>query len=439
MVLAARTLPSGGASYRARYTDPDTGRVVWQTLDASLSTHEQRVTWAKKLAATLARRRADRAAGIAPPKDPTTIEAAIATYRESAEVRLRAKTLATYDLGIARFAEWCGAEGIEHTADLTPAALARLRDAFIRAPKKTAAKGARRGRYASTPKPRSAVSINRELRTVATVLTSWRRRDLVSLSSDQIADALRKIPVERELPVYLTPSDLRRVLEAALRHDAETFTITREEHDGLRAVGTTPRYAAIAPVTAFLMLTGCRRNEAVTLRWSDVDLDALDASGAKVGEIRLRAAETKTKIARVVGLEVAPTLRRILAAMKLRAGDEERVFPDLTGTLLTSTRARLVAEYGAPEAFGWQVLRSTCATYLANAPAIYGAASAFLAARQLGHSVVVAEKRYAGQLRGISREARTLEAAMQIESELAGVLAAIGAGPAAPARARATS
>lgn len=164
-----------------------------------------------------------------------------------------------------------------------------------------------------------------------------------------------------------------------------------------------------------------------------MDLDALDASGAKVGEIRLRAAEVKTKTARVVGLEVSPALRRLLAAMKLRAGDEERVFPALTPDVLSSARARLVGEYGAP-AFTWQVLRSTCATYLVNAPSIYGAASAFLAARQLGHSVVVAERRYAGQLRGISREARTLEAAMQAEGELGAVLAAVGAEVRAPSR-----
>jgi hypothetical protein len=38
-----------------------------------------------------------------------------------------------------------------------------------------------------------------------------------------------------------------------------------------------------------------------------------------------------------------------------------------------------------------------------------------MSARQLGHSVTVAEKHYLGVVRGIPREARTLEAAMQIE------------------------
>jgi hypothetical protein len=38
-----------------------------------------------------------------------------------------------------------------------------------------------------------------------------------------------------------------------------------------------------------------------------------------------------------------------------------------------------------------------------------------MSARQLGHSVTVAEQHYLGVIRGIPREARTLEHAMQIE------------------------
>jgi len=54
-----------------------------------------------------------------------------------------------------------------------------------------------------------------------------------------------------------------------------------------------------------------------------------------------------------------------------------------TSSLQTPARllARLIADYGAP-ALNWKGLRSTCSTYLTNAPGIYGAASAFLAARQ---------------------------------------------------------
>ena len=51
-----------------------------------------------------------------------------------------------------------------------------------------------------------------------------------------------------------------------------------------------------------LMLTGCRRNEILTLRWEDVDLEA--------GELRLRDAKTG---ARLVAL--SPAARKVLVAL----------------------------------------------------------------------------------------------------------------------------
>jgi integrase len=68
-------------------------------------------------------------------------------------------------------------------------------------------------------------------------------------------------------------------------------------------------------------------------------------------------------------------------------------------------------------------LRSTCGCYLANAPAIFGAASVYRAAAQLGHSVQVAERHYLGTLRRIPASATTLEAAMEIEAALAEITA----------------
>ncbi len=433
-------LKARGASWRAHYRDPDSGREVAVTLPAEVSSREARVAWAKRLSVDLAKRRLlARPRPLGGPTEPVTIADGLARYRADAAHRLRDKTLRTYALAFAHLEAWAARERVRTTAELTPARLASLRAALVAAPKQRAAPGARRGASAATSSTRSPVSVNRELRSIATLLTSWRRSGLVTLSSDEIADGLRRLPVERELPAYLGAADLRRLLDAALRHDRETFSITRAEHDGLRPVGSTPRFAAIAPFVALVLLTGMRRGEALGLRWSDVDLDALDAAGAKVGEIRLRASATKTKTARVVGLEIAPTLRRIVAALRLRAGEgaaEERVFPALTADMLGAARDRLVQSFGAPP-FTWQQLRSTCSTYLVNAPGVYGAASAFLAARQLGHSVVVAERRYAGTLRGIPREARTLEAAMQIGSELDAVLdAAMTAAPARPRRRR---
>ena len=52
-------------------------------------------------------------------------------------------------------------------------------------------------------------------------------------------------------------------------------------------------------------------------------------------------------------------------------------------------------------------------------------ASAYRSAKQLGHSVSIAERHYVDVMRGIPRDARTLEAAMQIEAQMAAVIDAI--------------
>jgi len=418
-------------SWRARYVDPLTGKRTKVTLEARLSTREARAQWCKDLSANLATRRADIAKGVVlvAPVERVTIDAALATYLADAGVRLRGKTLATYALSYGVLASWAKGEHVTHCDELTGPKVASLRDAVVRQRKRTAASGERSGAYKVTVETRSPRTINRDLTVLGTLLTAWRRRGLVALSGDQIADMTRHVPSNRDLPVYLPPADLRRLLDAALQHDAETFAMTRAEHHAAGKpgplAGSTLRYPEIAPFAAFLLLTGCRHGEALSLRWCDVDLEALDADGMKVGELRLRAPDVKTRTARIVDLEVTPALRRILAAMKLRAGNAACVFHGLTAASATKARGRLVKRYGAPT-FTWKDLRSTCETYLANAPGIYGGASVFLAAKQLGHSVVVAEKKYAGTMRGISREARSLDVAMQIAPQLERVSAAVG-------------
>lgn len=153
------------------------------------------------------------------------------------------------------------------------------------------------------------------------------------------------------------------------------------------------------------------------MRWADVDLRATDSSGTEVGEIRLSGAMTKTGRGRRLHLEVSPMLRRLLAAMKLASDATGCVLEGYTVDSLKSARARLLGVYGAPS-FDWQMLRSTCGTYLTNSQGIYGAATVFLAARQLGHSVAIAEKHYLGVERSIPADARTLEAAMRIEKHV---------------------
>ena len=63
-----------------------------------------------------------------------------------------------------------------------------------------------------------------------------------------------------------------------------------------------PRMAAAVAAIRLLLLTGCRRNEIVTLRWDDIDRSA--------GELRLR--ETKTGARRV---PLTPAVERVLAGI----------------------------------------------------------------------------------------------------------------------------
>jgi integrase len=168
-----------------------------------------------------------------------------------------------------------------------------------------------------------------------------------------------------------------------------------------------------------------RFNEALQLDWRQVDLKALDEDGRAVGEVHLAGAGTKTKRARTVGLEVSPALQALLARLHELTGGRGRVFGFSEGVAEAAAK-RLRARFGAPAEFTWQILRRTCGTYLTNAPGVFGAASAYRSAKQLGHSVIVAEKHYLGVVRGIPRTARTLEAALQIEDQVQFVRDSVG-------------
>jgi len=370
-------------------------------------------------------RTAELRAAIMRGEDPTVTATAgerladmVGRYFEGAARELRPKTLTTYRTATNRFLEWARINRVTTADTLSRKHLQELRAYLVALPKHTAASKARRGRKRATGEARSAVSVNRELRTLKTMLNHWRAGgELPQLDRDAITDCLKAMAAERSKPAHLKHAKIERVLRACLRHDAAVFVETREEHAGRRAAGTTPRHLPIAPFAVFLLLTGCRRGEALRLRWADVDLDAVDDAGEVAGEFTIYAGEAKTKRERSVYLEVSPALRRMLASMKATATGE-RVFEGYTATLVDAARRRLISEYGAPR-FDWQALRSTCATFLTNSPGIFGASVAvYKSARQLGHSVAVAERHYLGNIRGIQRDVTTLEAAMRIEPVL---------------------
>lgn len=407
--LHVRVTPNGARSYAVRYRDAETGKKCRVTLGRALTVDEAR----KKARDTMG--------AVDKGEDPRGKRDAKATaslvqlvegfYRDNAE--LRAGTVETYKLATSRLvAEFGKLRGVE----VDRATLQAIRATVVKAPKQGYAKGRGRGARQASAAKRSPATINTELRTLRTVLNYLRRGGhLPKLDGDAIVDTLRSVPARRAAPEFLNTEAIGKLLASCERHDAAVYRETRAEHriNG-PAPGSTARYHAMRPFVAFLLCTGVRLGEALRLRWADVQLDAVDDDGEPVGEIVIHASESKTHRGRTVDLAVTPMVRSMLAAMKLRAGAAERVWEEYTEGSVSAACRRLVGEFGAPS-FSPQLLRATCATFLCNSPGIFGSSVAtFREAKQLGHSVAVAEHHYAGALRGVSREAATVEAAMRI-------------------------
>ena len=104
-----------------------------------------------------------------------------------------------------------------------------------------------------------------------------------------------------------------------------------------QAEGVIPAQAAAA--LRLLMLTGCRRNEILTLRWEEVGL----AAGA------LRLAESKTG-ARTIPL--SPEAVRVLAGLPRVAGSPWVVPGRTGGTRLSDIRPFMADRPGAGRAGG---------------------------------------------------------------------------------------
>lgn len=407
--------------WRARYVDPDSEETVKVSLDPALTTSELREDWAVRKAKAIDKRRLELEGG-AHRATGTPLSDALDQYFKD-HPQLRAKTLEVYKAAAAKLNGWAARARVRTADDLTGPKLVAFRAELLREPKRGRVKGGKRGAMKATDQKRSPHTINRELRSVMTVLNYLRKLALLPrISSDDLKDGLQRIAVGTERVDYRKPAELQKLLEAAMRHDADVFKATRAEHAaGKGRVGETlRREVPIAPFVACVMLTGMRFGEVIDLQWRQVELDALDNEGRVVGEIHLSSA-TKTKKSRTIGLEVSPALRKLLATLHLKSDKKGSVF-NLTRDTANTALRRMQKEFGAPSGAGWQALRRTCGTYLTNAPGIFGAASAYRSAKQLGHSVQVAEKHYVDVARGIPRDARTLEAAMQIEQLMQAML-----------------
>ncbi|HMJ14591.1 MAG TPA: hypothetical protein VK524_24440 [Polyangiaceae bacterium] len=93
-----------------------------------------------------------------------------------------------------------------------------------------------------TSLPRSPHTINSELRAVRTILGYLRKLGLLpGLNSDDLRDSLERLSAPIERTDYRKPHELQKLLEAALRHDAEVFAVTLRSMPGV--VHSVPRHA----------------------------------------------------------------------------------------------------------------------------------------------------------------------------------------------------
>jgi integrase len=394
--------------WRARWADPDTGKTKYQVLDRlGLTNEDARVTWAKKKSGVLMAREAEIATG-SRKCEPLPIEEGIEVFFSVKAGECRPSTLSYYRVAVERFRVWMGRNRIDETGDLAPPDLAHFRADLLKESRTEAKKGGRRGARTTNGRRLSDRTRNQYLAATKILLNVWRLLGLLkAISKDDISDALKRVKEDSKVPTFLAGPQIRSLIKAALRHDAATFSATRAEHAGEGLPGSTQRHPSIAPFVLTVLLTGARFSEVLGLMWSEVDLDAR--------VIVLPPERVKTKTERHVPLSITPSLLALLKALQLQSGGSERVFGHLTDNIVKATKRRMLKTYGAPP-FGWQELRRTCGTHLTCAPGIYGAASAFLSAQRLGHSVVIAERCYIGAMTEIPHEAKTLEQAMGIDA-----------------------
>lgn len=401
--------PQGTHGWRVRYLDPGTGRVRAETIPHELSrTAASRREYASDVSQRLARE-FDRLAAGGRRTSGLTLAEAMEGYFE-AHASLRARTTIIYRTAAAKLVEAAAMVGVQLADDLTRAKLGECRTIIARQPKRTPLRDGRRGVYAASGEPRSANAINQDLRAVRTVLTYLVDHDaLARLTLDDLRRSLKQEAVTRDPPDFLTPEEIAQMLQACLRHDAETYRETRAEHRGDAPKGGTRKYHPIGPYVVLLLTTGMRMSEGLALTFDRVDLTARNRDGNTVGRIIMRGDATKTRAGRPLDLSVSLALQVLLRRLHLEKGGKGSVC-GLTLARVRRAFERLTNTYGAPERVTRQLLRSTCVTYLRGSDVMTPAR----AAQQLGHGEGVAVRRYDGGFTA-RRGAQTLDAAMEVE------------------------
>ena len=196
----------------------------------------------------------------------------------------------------------------------------------------------------------------------------------------------------RHVPRFREGRRERFLTDVEIRRLARTL-------EELQAEGRLPVHAAAA--IRLLMLTGCRRNEIVGLRWNDVDLEA--------GELQLRDSKTGPRVA-----SLSPKAVEVLAAVPRVRGNPWVIAGREPGQPLRSLSDhwRRVRSRAGLENVRLHDLRHTFASR-----ALALGESLPVIAKLLGHSQVKSTARYAHLTRESVREAAARVAAV-IEADI---------------------
>lgn len=228
-------------------------------------------------------------------------------------------TLATYQEAVTKLRDYLRQAGLERvtTGEVTLDLLRGFRDHLSRAV--SPAMG----------KPLAPGTVNRHMGSLRALIGRFQDDDdprpFFRLSGESIRRALSKVADERKLPECFSSDELGAFLEAAWAMDhREAVQVVRRKprSDRVESFGQSVSVTPLFRLVAILMLTGCRRHEALGLRWSDVDLDQ--------GTIIIRSRKTGRE--RMLPLEddnhpVSPGLLSLLRTWRFQEPEATFVLP----------------------------------------------------------------------------------------------------------------
>ncbi len=167
----------------------------------------------------------------------------------------------------------------------------------------------------SKSKELSVASKNKILVNVKTFLNFYKLEYPPVFEHIEILTAtLKKFPIEEKFAFHFSADELQLILEKALEHDCELCSITRKMHDrGKNFRGQVPlKNVPIFPHLALFAFTGMRKEEGLTFKWEQVNLNS--------GLIKVKALKTnKIRTIQLIGSnngDISPLFLEMLKVWK---------------------------------------------------------------------------------------------------------------------------